>query len=227
LPEGNFVESTTELETLRIHNMGEVVARTAVFKYRPLNFGVEVTFDKAAVGLAEWAANRRNVLAAANRRRLKYGFKQDGERVGCYAELAVVALTGLPWVAVLDKLNTRGRKDADVGETLQVRGTENAPAWIKFYPDDPDDAPFIAVTARPPSPVVTIYGWMYGHEVRAAGQFVNLNQGCDSFYKGLPEQQHDLCLLPEDCLAWSRCYQRGYVAEIEQLEQARTSGFIF
>src|ERR1051326_7634388 len=99
-------------------NKGKIVSKKFAAKLERVPPGVRVTLDSRGCQLAEWAANRRIKVAAKKRCKLKYGFSVDGHKVGAFAELAVVALTGLrSWT--IDRFDD---KPPDVGNTIQVRG---------------------------------------------------------------------------------------------------------
>ena len=204
---------------VRIHDLGRVFERSFMARFEPLNQGVKVTLDAKAQRLADVAAKQRIANAARNRRKLKYGFKEDGHVIGCYGELAVVALTGVEdWTTVPDDLGNGKCKAADVGRILQVRATSNVESWIPIYPDDNADAPFIGVTANPPSLVCVVHGWVYGWEAKLR-PLKDLHLGRTSFHPSYPHQHHDLCDLPEDNFAWLRSLPTGYLKQIQEQEQ--------
>lgn len=209
--------------TVDIHNIGKVVQRTFAAKFRPVNLGVEVTLDEDGVKLADQAAALRMSNAAKHGRQLKYGFKEDGHLVGAHAELGVVALTGLrKWLVVPADLGRGKSKSADVGSTLQVRGTSHRTGQLVIYPDDLD-SPFVLAIANPPSPQVIVVGWVLGSELKA-GRLTNFGQGRDDCYTTRQEKLHDLCELPEDNMAWLRSLPRGYADAIKEREQQQQDG---
>jgi hypothetical protein len=214
--------SEWEQITVEIHNMTEVVERTFAAKFRPLNLGCEVTLDVAGVKLAERAAELRIKNAAIRGCQLKYGFKEDGHLIGAYSEIAVVAVVGLSkWIVVPPNFTT---KIPDVGETLQVRGTPHGRGHLLVHPDDQDNAPFILATANPPSPIVTVHGWLMGAEVKAFGEWTNFGTQHNQCYAASQLQLHDLCDLPEDAMAWLRSLPRGYAHAIKIQEQEQQDG---
>jgi hypothetical protein len=216
--------SEWETITVDIHNMNEVVERSFAAKFRPLNLGTEVTLDEVGVKLATKAAAYRNHNAARYGRQLKYGFKQDGHAVGAFSELAVIALTGIPkWIVVPPDLGKGKCKSADVGNSLQVRGTPHEHGHLLVHPDD-EDSPFVLATANPPSPRVLVYGWLMGSEAKAVGKWTNFGTQHDQCYAAHQSQLHDLCELPEDNMAWLRSLPRGYADAIKDREKQLQDG---
>jgi hypothetical protein len=156
----------------------------------PRGVKVEVVLSARGLAAAEKIAADRNANAAKHRRKLKYGFTQDGDRVGAYGELAVALITVLLLLVVPADLGQRKSLAGDVGN-LQVRATTNVEAWAPIYPDDPADAAYVAVTAQPPSPVIIVHGWVWGWEAKAR-PLVNLGQGKAPFHPSYPRFHHPL-----------------------------------
>jgi hypothetical protein len=207
--------------TVRIHHKAIDFLRSFVASFEPLNQGVRVTFSEQGRMLAEKASIQHKKNAAENHRKLKYGFSKDGSVVGCYGELAIVALTGVEdWTTVPNDLGNGKCKAADVGKTLQVRATTHSHGKLRIYPDDVD-APFILAIVSPPSPVVDVIGWMNSLEARSHKEWLtDFGHADQPKCWGVPQAAlRDLCDLPEDNFAWLRSLPTGYLKQIQEKEQ--------
>lgn len=183
---------------------GKVQTLAGLFdSIEPAGTGTVVTLSAKGVALAEKIAATRCANAAKHDRKLKYGFKQDGHREGAFSELAVALATDLPLTVVPTDLGRCKSVAPDIGANIQVRGGKPYKnRYLLVHPDDLDAAPFVLATAEPPSPVVTIHGWMRGAEAKLRGAWTNFGTAHDKCHAIHSNSLHELCELPGGNWIW-------------------------
>ena len=127
----------------------------------------------------------------------------EAHKQGAAAELAVHLATGLPWNAFLEKLRDRnGRKLADVGDDLQVRGTlyQTGKLIVHTPESDPCWDRYILGIVRPDFLEVRLAGWRLGMGAQERKYWESLSKTKERFAFCVPQSD----LLPMSALVAGR-----------------------
>ena len=123
---------------------------------------VALTLEEMILHGGQGVARCANALE--KRRQGAHGFDRDKERwqidvEGLLAEAAAAKALGLPYEAVVGRLDT---KEGDIGPGLQVRSTSYSFGHLLVHDKDDDDHKFILVTGI--YGVYDVRGWVYARD---------------------------------------------------------------
>jgi hypothetical protein len=115
------------------------------------------------------------------------------DAIACLGEMALAKHLDRFWSAAIDDVLS-----ADVGTFYQVRATEWGNGRLMLHPKDHDHMPYVLARVR--ENVVTLVGWVYGHEGKQQDYWTNpqVNRP-ERFAFFVPnETLHDMHDLPVD-----------------------------
>ena len=140
---------------------------------------VEVKLNRQELRAAAYAGVERRLNGVGKKRPQLYGAEERKSEwqidiVGAIAEYAVSKYLNVYWEPAT---NTERLSDllGDVG-AYQVRSTSWPQGCLLIHPRDKPNAVFILATVN--DHIVTLQGWLYGHEGKSVGEF----KGNDTFW---------------------------------------------